>query len=66
MKCKAGYVDLILVTGCTRSCHLETSGAASGENFVNVMIFPFQCILKLNSMYLPSLYFHILLFLYER
>ena len=42
---------------------LTTSGVASKENFINVLIFPFQCKLNLNFVYMPWLHhFHILLF----
>ena len=36
------HFDKILITGCTGSCHLTTSSAASDENVIKMMTFLFQ------------------------
>ena len=38
------HFDEIFITGCTGSCQMTTSSAASDGNFIKMMTFSFQCI----------------------
>ena len=54
LKRKCHHFYEILITGCTESCHLTTSKAASDENCINMTIFLFQCPAQTNNMALFS------------
>ena len=54
IKLNCGHFDKIFIAGCTRSCRMTTSGAASDENFVKMTTIPFQW-----SHFLPFVLKHI-------